>query len=311
MHRLFLLRAYGDFVILLQALIESPQKNMYSLIASKHLEPLYQELALVINVSSIQIQFIDFGITNTQLSLFTNKHLLSLNTIKELIQIKKFVQQNPNKEGHDYIEQDKRIGLFKAITGLDFNSIISTDFVYSTYAKFFENSGIKKEINKEEGKAENIQENNVENLKENKEIEILNNNKLNSKKVLLFPDTRQAKKNIPSSLIYKLENEIAAKGYTLEIAYFKQAPDIATNNKEENALNSNKVVYANFKTLIQLIRDAELILGADSLPIHLAYLLKQPHYIFYPNCYPQFFITPYAKINNRFGTFDHYNFSFL
>ena len=88
MHRLFLLRAYGDFVILLQALLESPQKNKYSLIASKHLEPLYQELALVIDLSSIQIQFINFGITNTQLSLFTNKHILSLNTLKELKQIK-------------------------------------------------------------------------------------------------------------------------------------------------------------------------------------------------------------------------------
>ena len=51
MHRLFLLRAYGDFVILLQALLESPQKNKYSLIASKHLEPLYQELTLVIDLS--------------------------------------------------------------------------------------------------------------------------------------------------------------------------------------------------------------------------------------------------------------------
>jgi hypothetical protein len=303
MHRLFLLRAYGDFVILLQALLESPQKNKYSLIASKHLELLYQELSLVINVSSLQIQFIDFGITNTQLGLFTNKHLLSLNTIKELIQIKKFVKQNPNKEGHDYIEQDKRIGLFNAITGLHFNSIISTDFVYSTYAKFFENSGIKKEINKEEGKVENIQV--------SKETETLNNNKINTKKVLLFPDTRQAKKNIPISLITKLENKIAAKGYTLEIAYFKQAPDIATNNNDKSALNSNKVVYANFKTLIQLINDAELILGADSLPIHLAYLLKKPHYILYPNGYPQLFMTPYAQINNRFGTFDCYNFIFL
>jgi hypothetical protein len=303
MHRLFLLRAYGDFVILLQALLESPQKNKYSLIASKHLEPLYQELALVIDLSSIQIQFIDFGIANTQLSLFTNKHLLSINTLKELIQIKKFVQQNPNKEGHDYIEQDKRIGLFNAITGLNFNSIISTDFVYSTYAKFFENPAIKKEISKEEGKVENIQV--------SKETETLNNNKLNTKKVLLFPDTRQAKKNIPISLITKLENEIASKGYTLEIAYFKQAPDIATNNNDKSASNSNKVVYANFKSLIQLIRDAELILGADSLPIHLAYLLKQPHYILYPNGYPQLFMTPYAQINNRFGTFDHYNFSFL
>jgi hypothetical protein len=288
MHRLFLLRAYGDFVILLQALLESPQKNKYSLIASKHLEPLYQELTLVIDLSSIQIQFIDFGITHTQLSLFTNKHLLSFNMLNELKQIKNFVKQNPNQEGQDYIEQDKRIGLFNAITGLSFNSIISTEPVYTSYAKFFEN----KELQKEEG-------------------QVAENNKLNSKKVLLFPDTRQAKKNIPSSLIYKLDNEIETKGYTLEIAYFKQVPDIANTINDMITSNSNKVVYANFKTLIQLIIDAELILGADSLPIHLAYLLKKPHYILYPNGYPQLFMTPYAQINNRFGTFDHYNFSFL
>jgi hypothetical protein len=288
MHRLFLLRAYGDFVILLQALLESPQKNKYSLIASKHLEPLYQELTLVIDLSSIQIQFIDFGITHTQLSLFTNKHLLSLNMLNELKQIKNFVNQNPNQDGQDYIEQDKRIGLFNTITGLNFNSIISTEPVYTSYAKFFEN----KELQKEEG-------------------QVAENNKLNSKKVLLFPDTRQAKKNIPSSLIYKLDNEIETKGYTLEIAYFKQVPDIANTINDMITSNSNKVVYANFKTLIQLIIDAELILGADSLPIHLAYLLKKPHYILYPNGYPQLFMTPYAQINNRFGTFDHYNFSFL
>jgi hypothetical protein len=301
MHRLFLLRAYGDFVILLQALIQSPQKNKYTIIASKHLQPLYDELALVIDFTSIQIQFVNFGIANTQLSLFTNKHLISLNTVKELKQIKNFVKQNPNTKGTDYIEQDKRIGLFNTITGLDFNSIISKEPVYISFEKFFENSGIKKEISKEEGKVENIQE--------NKESETLNN-KLNSKKVLLFPDTRQAKKNIPSTLINKLENEIAAKGYTLEIAFFRQVPDITTTN-DKNGSNSNKVVYANFKTLIKLIQEAELILGADSLPIHLAYLLKKPHYILYPNGYPQLFMTPYAQINNRFGTFDHYNFSFL
>lgn len=301
MHRLFLLRAYGDFVILLQALMQSPQKNKYTIIASKHLQPLYEELALVIGFTSIQIQFIDFGITNTQLSLFTNKHILSLNTIKELKQIKNFVKQNPNTEGTDYIEQDKRIGLFNAITGLSFNSIISTEPVYISYAKFFDNQDIKKEISKEENKLDNI--------KENKENETLNNNKLNSKKILLFPDTRQAKKNIPSSLISKLENEIAAKGYTLEIAYFKEAPISTTSNNSSS--KTKQVVYSNFKTLIQYIQEAELILGADSLPIHLAYLLKKPHYILYPNGYPQLFMTPYAQINNRFGTFDHYNFSFL
>ena len=286
MHRLFLLRAYGDFVILLQALMQSPQKNKYTIIASKHLQPLYEELASVIDLSSIQIQFINFGITNTQLSLFTNKHLLSLNMLNELKQIKNFVQQNPNTEGNDYIEQDKRIGLLNAITGLSFNSIISKEPVYISYEKFFDIQDIKEVEVREESREDN-----------------------KSKKVLLFPDTRQAKKNIPSSLISKLENEIEAKGYTLEIAYFKEAP--TSTNANNSSSKTKQVVYSNFKTLIQLIQDAELILGADSLPIHLAYLLKKPHYILYPNGYPKLFMTPYAQINNRFGTFDHYNFSFL
>ena len=297
MHRLFLLRAYGDFVILLQALMQSPQKNKYTIIASKHLQPLYEELALVIDLSSIQIQFVNFGITNTQLSLFTNKHLLSLNMLNELKQIKNFVKQNPNNEGTDYIEQDKRIGLFNAINGLSFKAIVSKEPVYISYAKFFDIQDIKEvELTHESREDKNI------------EGKVLDN-KLNSKKVLLFPDTRQAKKNIPSNLISKLENEIDAKGYTLEIAYFKEAPNSPTAN---NAFTKTKqVVYSNFKTLIQYIQEAELILGADSLPIHLAYLLKKPHYILYPNGYPQLFMTPYAQINNRFGTFDHYNFSFL
>ena len=300
MHRLFLLRAYGDFVILLQALMQSPQKNKYTIIASKHLQPLYDELALVIDLTSIQIQFINFGITHTQLSLFTNKHLLSLNMLAELKHIKNFVKQNPNTEGRDYIEQDKRIGLFNAITGLSFKAIVSKEPVYISYAKFFENQDIKEvEVTHESRK--DINSKNIEG-------KVLDN-KLNAKKVLLFPDTRQAKKNIPSSLISKLENEIEAKGYNLEIAYFKEAPNSSTANNSSS--KTKQVVYSNFKTLLQYIQEAELILGADSLPIHLAYLLKKPHYILYPNGYPQLFMTPYAQINNRFGTFDHYNFSFL
>ena len=300
MHRLFLLRAYGDFVILLQALMQSPQKNKYTIIASKHLQPLYDELALAIDLTSIQIQFINFGITNTQLSLFTNKHLLSLNMLKELKEIKNFVKQNPNTEGKDYIEQDKRIGLFNAITGQSFKAIVSKEPVYISYAKFFD----IQDINEVEVTHESREDKNSKNI-EGKVLE----NKLNAKKVLLFPDTRQAKKNIPSSLISKLENEIESKGYTLEIAYFKEPP--TSTNGNNSSSKTKQVVYSNFKTLIQYIQEAELILGADSLPIHLAYLLKKPHYILYPNGYPQLFMTPYAQINNRFGTFDHYNFSFL
>ena len=76
MHRIFSLRAYGDFVILLQAIIRSPQKADYKIIASKHLVDLYNALVSKIDTNEIQIEFVDFGITKTQLGLFTNKHLI-------------------------------------------------------------------------------------------------------------------------------------------------------------------------------------------------------------------------------------------
>ena len=143
MHRLFLLRAYGDFVILIQALIQSPQKNKYSLIVSQHLEPLFKELALVIDLSSLPIQFVNFGINTSQLRLFTNKHLLSVDTFKELNKLKKFVEQNPNTKGQDYIEQSTRISALRFLTGIAFKPMIDKQLVYANYDLFFKNTGPK------------------------------------------------------------------------------------------------------------------------------------------------------------------------
>ena len=212
MHRLFLLRAYGDFVIFLQAIIQSPHKNKYSFIASKHLKPLYLELTSVIDISGIQIQFIDFGIKHTQLGLFTNKHFLSFTTFKELKKIKNFIKQNPNTEGQDYIEQDKKLGLFNFFTGHKFKYIISKEPVYKSYAKFFENN-----------------QDNIDSYL------------IPPKKILIFPDTRQAKKNIPKEVIKVIENNLTTKGYTIEIAYFKNFPSSYSTKNE--VINSKQLVY--------------------------------------------------------------------
>ena len=126
---------------------------------------------------------------------------------------------------------------------------------------------------------------------------------------LPISDTRQAKKNIPKEVIKVIENNLTTKGYTIEIAYFKNIP--ASNSTKNELINSKKLVYNNFKNLIQLIQQSELIIGADSLPIHIAYLLKKPHYILYSKGYTQQFITPYAQINDRFGNFGTNNLDFL
>jgi hypothetical protein len=269
MHRLFLLRAYGDFVILLQTLLASPQKNKYSLIASKHLQPLYQELALVIDLSSIQIQFINFGITNTQLSLFTNKHLLSLNTLNELKHIEKFVKQNPNNEEQDYVEQTTRIKAINFLTGLEFKAMIEPDSIYSNYSNFFMNS-----------------------TKKDYQTKQLNN-------ILILPDARLKKRVLKIDLIESINNHYTAKGKKINIARFK------------NKIVEEDFVYNNFKDLIQYIQEADFIIAADSLPIHLCELFNKPHFMLFPNGHLRNFITPYAFDNNSFGEFSNFKLTNL
>ena len=264
MHRLFLLRAYGDFVILLQTLMQSPQKNKYIIIASKHLQPLYEELALVIDLSNIHIQFINFGITNTQLCLFTNKHLLSLNTVNELKQIKKFVKQNSNTEGQDYVEQNTRIKAINFLTCIEFKAMIKPNAIYSNYNNFFKNTTKK-----------NYQDKEVNNI-------------------LILPDARLKKRILKFELIETIKNHYTAKGKKINIARFK------------NKITEDDFVYNDFKDLIKYIQEADFIIAADSLPIHLSELFNKPHFMLFPNGHPRNFITPYALNNNSFGEFSNF-----
>ena len=206
MHRLFLLRAYGDFVILIQALIQSPQKNKYSLVVSKHLEPLFKELTLVIDLSSLPIEFVNFGINTSQLRLFTNKHLLSPETFKELKQIKKFVEQNPNTQGQDYIEQSTRISALRFLTGIAFKPMIDKQLVYTNYDLFFKNTGPKQY-----------------------EIKPLDN-------VLILPDARLQKRVLNLSIIETIQNYYTKIAVKTSIARFKHRIDkddiVYTNFKE-------------------------------------------------------------------------------
>ena len=269
MHRLFLLRAYGDFVILLQALIQSPQKNKYTIIASKHLQPLYDELALVIDFTSIQIQFVNFGIANTQLSLFTNKHLISLNTVKELKQIKNFVQQNPNNDGQDYVEQTTRIKAINFLTGIEFKAMIMPNAIYSNYGNFFMNT-----------------------TKKDYQIRQLNN-------ILILPDARLKKRVLKMELIESIKNYYIAKGKKIDNARFK------------NKINRDDLIYNNFKDLIKYIQEADFIIAADSLPIHLCELFNKPHFMLFPDGHPRNFITPYALDNSSFAEFSNFKLTNL
>jgi ADP-heptose:LPS heptosyltransferase len=273
MHRIFVLRAYGDFTILLQALLRSNKKSQYKLVASSHLQPLFISLEQFVNFDAIQIEFVDFGIDKTLLRFFTNKFFFSPNCFKEIQSIKTYLKANPNTEGQDYIEQNKRITWFNFLVGKKFKQIIEDQKVYNSYDLFFENTAL--------------------NIAEKSEEKIINSNK----KLLIFPDSRLAAKNIPSDVLDKIIQDQTNKGHIVQVAYFK------------SQINKHSVSYNNFDELLKMIQDADFIIGADSLPIHLANLLNKPHFILYPRGFTQLFITPFALANQSFGTFVEYKIS--
>lgn len=276
MHRVFVLRAYGDFIIFLQALLKSNFKKDYHIVASKHLEPIFLTVSKFVDVSTISIEFVDFGIKKTLLSFFTNRYFFSVGAVKELLNIKHWLRNNPNKKGIDYLEQDKRIKGFNLIMGQRISPILRKENVYETYKHFFH-------------------------ITDDHQIESYNNSINN---IVIFPDSRLPAKNIPDAVLKNITTILKQKGKQVQVAYFKQAPE-----KENHP--SSTILYDNFDELFVLIQKADLIIGADSLPIHLANLLNKPHYILYPKGFTQLFVTPWAKQKQYFGNFEQYQFSFI
>lgn len=117
-------------------------------------------------------------------------------------------------------------------------------------------------------------------------------NRSTAKSMLILPTARIAKRNIPNKVI----NSIGAthKELSVKIAYYKHS-------------ESGGLVYTNFSELINLISSADFIYGADSLPIHLSYLLQKPHAIVYPSGVSQQFFTPFALDNAQYFNFNQFN----
>lgn len=276
MHRVFVLRAYGDFIIFLQALLKSNFKKDYHIVASKHLHPIFLTVSKFVDVSTISIEFVDFGIQKTLLSFFTNRYFFSFGAVNELLNIKKWLRNNPNTKGIDYLEQDKRIKGFNLVTGQRFSPILRKVNVYETYNLFFQ-------------------------ISQNHEIS-KGTNPFNN--VVIFPDSRLPAKNIPDAVLKNIVTIFKQKGKQVEVSYFKEA-------SEKDNQHYSIILYDNFDELLTLIQKADLIIGADSLPIHLANLLNKPHYILYPKGFTQLFITPWAKQQQYFGNFEQYQFSFI
>ncbi len=238
MRRVFVLRAYGDFAIAVQALPSSDK-----IVASLHLKPLYDALLSRGCIAPRSIEFVDFGITGSQLNLFTNKDFLGIDTLCQLSKIKKYTRANPGFS--DFVEQSARLGLLNFCTGHSFQALFETGkLVYEAYGLQAHCLSV--------GKGS----------------------------ILIFPDARLKKREIPSNLLAQIPGRIVRFGKD----------------------------YTNFEELIDLIQSADYIYAADSLPLHLAYLCAKPHYILYPEGGKLDFFTPDALESGSYSTFNQFNY---
>jgi ADP-heptose:LPS heptosyltransferase len=262
----------------------SANPSSVKLIASNHLYPLFEAISSVIDTSQLDISFEDFGIHLGQLNLFTNRYLLDQSSLEQARKIKKYLNENPSfNSGEEILEQRRKKGLLQLVTGKKFESIVNKDLVYQEYANFFGHEANSKFIN------DNIEK----------------------KHFLLLPDARISKRNIPQEIVQSIIKEVNQRGANIQVAYFKRVSQVNKTGRPikvqmQTDLIFNQTVYNNFKELIQLIQEADFIIGADSLPIHLSQLFNKKHFILYPGGGSKAFFTPYAVARQYYCEFNKY-----
>ena len=262
--RIFLLRAYGDFAIALNAITKSNESSKIEIIASKHLQPLFIAISEKINLTNLNIQFIDFGIQSSLLNFFTNKNFIKFSTLKQMFKIKKFLNLNKNIEGVDFIEQKNKLILFQTILAHRFSYILKGNNIYKEWSEFLDSTNIVNNKIKKVNFGDNI---------------------------LILPDARLKKRNIPETFLKQIVESLKNEGFKVNIAFF-------------NKKSTTNFYYTNFKDLVALIEAADFVIGCDSLPIHLCALFKKPHFILYPNNGKKNFFTPFALEKKYYCTFD-------
>jgi hypothetical protein len=265
---LFLLRAYGDFLIAVHMASKSKARSPITLIASKHLEPFYTALPLTLP-SHIDIRFHDFNISRQLMGCFTDRFLFHPHTITELLALRSYVRTHA-MEGTAYLEQKKRGFLPRLFCGYPFRFVVGGGSVYQAYADFFSTPFHE-----------------LENIAFDSHKQF--------KKLLIIPDARQDKRVISEQIIQQIRDQYAAEGIAITVARFKRA---------DHSFSEDTVLYHDFKTLVSLIKDTDLLIGSDSMPVHLAQMLEKPHCILYPQSVPPSFFTPFALKHQTYFTFE-------
>lgn len=93
--------------------------------------------------------------------------------------------------------------------------------------------------------------------------------------VLVLPDSRQAHKTIPDTtilLIQKANADVGIKSLIVRV----RPPDL------DSVILENEISIWGLSALVELLRNAEAVVSADSLPAHIAEYFKRPVFVITP-----------------------------
>jgi ADP-heptose:LPS heptosyltransferase len=112
--------------------------------------------------------------------------------------------------------------------------------------------------------------------------QIINADSYNVKKAIIFPGSRKRSKVVDAELVKKIMG--SGMFNTIDIAY----------HKDEHPLDG-AIIFNDFKGLKSLVLAHDLIISADSLPLHLAYFFNKAHFGIYNECLNEQWLTPYVE----------------
>lgn len=260
------LRSFGDFTIAISVLEHLPSEQRPACMASRHLEPLYRDLVAYRPSSALKISFVDIGISKKILGMFTNRHLLSLDSLKEVRELKRLLHST-EMHARPVFEQYRRLWLLRIWIGGGWEAVHGKGNVYDSYGERY---GVKRN-----------------------ELAFDANRSNDFKRVLILPESRKKSKAFSFEFMSQLMHTLQSRGYQVITAFYASIPgDFKGVAKKHQA----------FMDLIRLMEEADVVVTADSLPAHLAQWMGKPHFVFYAGQPDPEWLTPFCRLHGSYDT---------
>ena len=263
------LRSYGDYVVALGT-YNPQQANDQAWLVSDHLKPLHLALLPHVTAELPAINFISLDIQKGLLSFFTNKYIFSYKSFRELYKLRSYLRSISNEYNRNisfWVEQFRRKKIIARICGQPLRAIHtkSTENIYQAYARFWNKRILPVQL------------------------------PLTPTNIIVFPDSRLAKKQLPDTLVEQVVQCCIKKNIPFTVALF---------NADQRAKEKATLYYNNFEELVDCIHKHDFIITADSLAAHIAQLLNKPHWIFYNAEINHEWLTPWATTAQTYSLFD-------